>query len=95
MTRVTLKDVPAKWRAREEFNCNGTLTGHIVSEGMSPSVGRLNDDEINRLITDLPNLAYVVMSYRTPIAWVLRDGTEYRVVQRFSVTTSKHQGRLY
>lgn len=36
-------------------------------------------------------LAYVVMSYATPIAWALTDGTTVVVEERFSATTSRHQ----
>lgn len=99
VNRVSLKDVPAKWRAREEFNANGTLYGtrHV---GMASGSSRLSGSDLdewrdNYWRTDRKGIAYVVVSYSTPIAWVRRDGTEYKVVQRFSVTTSRHQSRLY
>jgi hypothetical protein len=48
---------------------------------------------------DKNQMTYVVYSYATPIAWVTRsaDGSAHvhRVEQRFSRTTSKHQGMLY
>lgn len=81
-----------------------SLRGDFDTPG-SVFSGRLNNDERNSLreweakarATDAR--FYVVNSYSTPIAWaiVYNDGTteRYKVGQRFSVTTSKHQGRLY
>ncbi len=37
-------------------------------------------------------ITYVVMSYNTPIAWVLDDGTKVIPAVKYSVTTSNHQG---
>ena len=36
---------------------------------------------------------YVVFSYDTPIAWHLANGDWVRPNRKYSVTTSKHQGR--
>jgi hypothetical protein len=55
----------------------------------------LNHDEAARWYADRPNITYAVYSYNTPIAWVTQDGTVHKVAQKFSVTTSKHQGKLY
>ena len=61
-----------------------------------PTRGELNADEYYRLTSDF--LAangrdmYVVYSYITPIAWGLVGEPAYCVAQRFSVTSSKHQG---
>lgn len=105
--RVTLmgygpNSVQGAWKAREEFDANGTLTSVYT---LWPQSGRLNESERGRLDSDALNAResgaslYVVYSYATPIAWVIRftDGTEsvYHVAQKFSVTTSKHSGRLY
>lgn len=38
---------------------------------------------------------YVIYSYATPVAWRNADGSWTKTAQRFSVTTSQHQGRLY
>jgi len=94
MSKITLKDVPAKWRAREDFDCNGTLKGESVN-GYLWGCGRLNPEELVKLERDKNNIVFVVHSYKTPIAWVLQDGTEYKVRQRFTGTTSRHAGRLY
>jgi hypothetical protein len=100
--KVTLRTVTAAWQAREEFDCNGTLTATYTNW---PQSGRLNEaerarlDEFAKHARDIMGTLYVVWSYATPIAWVVLDanGKEtslYRVAQRFSVTTSKHQGRI-
>lgn len=34
---------------------------------------------------------YVVVSYRTPIAWVMHDGTVVIPAEKYSVSTSRHQ----
>ena len=48
---------------------------------------------VNDMVDDGP--IYVVYSYQTPIAWVTKSGTEVHPPVRYSVTTSKHQGKLH
>ena len=61
--------------------------------------GDLLGVEKDAWMMDRSSVTYVVWSYDTPIAWITRsaDGSEHvhRVSQRFSVTTSRHQGKLY
>jgi hypothetical protein len=51
-----------------------------------------------RLVTEYhPSVCtatYVVYSYGTPIAWRLRDDGWHVPAERYSVTTSKQQGRV-
>lgn len=56
--------------------------------------GRLNAEEYAKLneATHGEEWVYVVFSYGTPIAWRIDGGEWYVVAQKFSVTTSKHQG---
>ena len=75
----------------EPFTTGGALYADTYAHGD----GRLNDKERARLHADANNIVYCVHSYATPIAWVTKDGTVYRVQQRFSTTTSKHQGLLW
>lgn len=92
--RIGLRDVPAKWQAREPFQThNGTLTG----ENFVSSYGRLPGEWTKELLNAVNHndVIYVVYSYTTPIAWVLKDGTEVQPPVKYSVTTSKHQGKLY
>jgi hypothetical protein len=78
---------------REPFNTYGALcaTDHKVGPWDS---GRLSGEDLDRFRADMPHITYVVWSYATPIAWVAGDEV-YRVKQKFSVTTSQHQGKLY
>lgn len=73
------------------FRTSGAMRG---DSGQPPTTGQLNDDERARLNRDRDRIVYHVMSYATPIYWVLDDGTHYRVEQRFSVTTTRHAGFL-
>lgn len=80
------------------FRTSGSLRGEKWDRSMVErrDLGALNTEEGNRFMVDfLAGIAYVVWSYETPIAWVRQDGVVYRVAQRFSVTTSKHQGMMY
>lgn len=90
MKRITLKGVPTAWRNREEFKCNGTLSGWSFKVGHT---GRL-PLEWERIYND-SDVAFTVLSYGTPIAWVLTNGEEVKPSVKYSVTTSRHQGRLY
>jgi hypothetical protein len=83
------------------FRTGGAFKGEEYGD-FKPSrydSGRLAGDDLAAFILDLNSITYVVYSYATPIAWVTRsaDGTPHvhRVEQKFSPTTSKHQGLLY
>lgn len=97
--RVNSQEIPRAWTKREEFeSTTSSMRGKRLANKHYLYYGdaRLNDAEESRLVADLAiGIVYVVFSYDTPIAWVRSDGTEYRVSQKFSQTTSKHQGRLY
>lgn len=86
--------------AREEFvNSTGSLKGHKRTETYDPGqhmTGRLNADERTQFLSDaFHGIDYLVVSYDTPIAWVCKDGSKYRVSQRFSHTTSCHMGLTF
>lgn len=71
-----------------------SMSGEWLPAGVRPGWGVLGIDEINRFRQiDNTEPVYVVKSYRTPIAW-WQDGDWYVVEQRFSVTTSKQQGKV-
>jgi hypothetical protein len=99
--RIGLAEVPAKWQAREPFEThNKTLYGVAgLHAGGSyyGGTGRLPSEYVKELRSALDNqdVIYIVYSYATPIAWVLKDGTEVKPPVKYSVTTSKHQGKLY
>lgn len=60
-------------------------------DGRTNTYGRLDSDEVAQYERVKESIDYVVLSYRTPIAWHSAEGW-YVVSQKFSVTTSKHQG---
>ena len=77
----------------QEFKTSGSLKGVKSID----TFGQLNKVEIAQLEADRETFGvrYYVVSYETPIAWVRNDGKIHRVDQKFSLTTSKHQGRLW
>jgi hypothetical protein len=60
-------------------------------DGRSNTYGMLNPEEIEQYEAVRDSIDFVVMSYKTPIAWHSSAGW-YMVKQKFSVTTSRHQG---
>lgn len=82
---------------RVSFQTHGSLHGESREPGNRFSAwdsGRLNGPDLDAFRDDLANITYVVFSYATPIAWVAGDRV-HKVAQKFSVTTSQHQGKLY
>lgn len=102
MKRLTTRGIATAQaiRDREDFRTNGALYGESTSVGRYDA-GRLQGDDLNRFYADAPEITYVVMSYATPIAWYVPasdtrpEGVWHKVAQKFSVTTTKHQGNLY
>lgn len=93
--RIALRAVAAKIAKREAFAThNGTLTGVRTDGEPFHGTGRLPEDwrRIFERQGGAGELAYVVTSYVTPIAWVLTDGTVIIPDARYSVTTTRHQG---
>jgi hypothetical protein len=96
--RITNKEARDFIAARAPFTAN-SLRGEVNYGICLPAViGRLNREEYDRLVTDadyaerMHRPLYVVYSYDTPIAWAVGDADGYMVSQRFSPTTSRHQG---
>ena len=77
----------------QEFKTSGSLKG--VKDIYT--LGQLDSVEIAVLERDRREVGvrYFVVSYDTPIAWVRNDGKIHRVDQKFSITTTKHQGMLW
>lgn len=53
--------------------------------------GRLPAGWVERYRADVPCMAYVVVSYATPIAWVRDDGEVIIPDCPYTLTTSRHQ----
>lgn len=80
---------------RETFKTHGALQGRVV-EGLGRyDCGQLADADKAKFIEQCDEITYVVYSYVTPIAWYTPKHGWHKVEQKFSPTTSTHQGRLY
>lgn len=89
------RDLDRAMNHRRTFVTGGALRGEAFFPGMCwADAGELAGAERTKWWEDMRSVTYVVFSYLTPIAWEV-DGKVYRVSQRFSRTTSKHQGRLW
>lgn len=80
---------------RENFNTSGALKARKVDGlHLMGDAGRLSGVDYDHFCMDMESIDYVVTSYATPIAWHTPDGW-YVVKQKFSITTTRHQGNLY
>lgn len=84
MARHNYRQVAKALALRQPFN-GLSMRGEAFPRGCG-QLSRGQGDE-----APPPDAVYVVWSYTTPIAWVLPDGSAYRVERKFSVTTSRHQ----
>lgn len=90
------RDLPDMIARREDFETYGALRGGWITEGTATSYpGYLAGPDLEVWQDQRPHIAYVVWSYDTPIAWWSRRYGWHKVSQKFSVTTSKHQGKLF
>lgn len=81
--------------ARKPFTTHGALSGRTFTEHPPSSwdSGRLSGADLDQFNADREQITYAVFSYATPIGWATPAGW-YRVTQRFSMTTSHHQGKV-
>lgn len=85
---------------REAFRTHGAMRSESVNGGQDAAwmfargYGRLPQDWARTLTARRGVITYVIYSYQTPIAW--RDSECGWVVpdERYSQTTSVHQGRI-
>lgn len=66
------------------------ISGATSTSGRMP-LGALTQYNAHR---DANAIAYTVVSYSTPIAWVLNDGTVIDPGYSYSVTTQRHRSRV-
>ena len=90
--RATLKNVSQFIAARQDFDCNGTLTGKGGSGYITAA--RLPDEFSGELAeaTKAEDF-YVVKSYATPIAWFANGAWTFPDT-KYSPTTSRHQSKV-
>lgn len=76
---------------RGPFTTHGSMS---AIAGSLWNTGQLPTEWCARYRSDIadPGVVYTVLSYRTPIAWVRADGAVVILDERYSVTTSRHQG---
>lgn len=81
---------------RLPFRTSGALSGDTREVGQYGffESGYLRGADLDRFREDRDSIVYIVRSYATPIAWVTADGTVYKVAQKFSVTTGRHQSAV-
>lgn len=94
MKKISSRSVEVAERIRDRvpFQTYGSVCG--TTETWHGS-GRLSGADQEAWHRDVNTITYVVYSYVTPIAWHSSVHGWHRVSQKFSVTTSHHQGRLY
>lgn len=84
-------------KADEDFNPDSaTLRGRKVTPDSDVTYGRL-PEEIRNLLgysIESGNIDYVIYSYQTPIAVRWTSGVWSEIDLKYSVTTSKHQGKV-
>lgn len=91
--KITNREITSAVARREDFRANSS-SGHNATR--APSTGYLPQEwrEILRNHETDGLVSYVVLSYSTPVAWVLTDGTAVVPAVKYSVTTSKAQGSI-
>lgn len=95
MLRLTTRGIKTAEAIRDRvpFKTSGSLRAE-VTPGRYVYNGYLNEAESAALYAaDRP--IYIVWSFSTPIAWHTEKGGWHIVDQKFSRTTTKHQGNLY
>lgn len=102
--KATRKTIPNLIEKREVFtNDSSTLTtwSH-PGKGMVRMLSghqnnQMDDGEKARLKIDneTDGIAYLIISYNTPIAWETESGWVYKVSQTLSQTSEQHMGLLF
>lgn len=94
--KATRKNIPTLIAERKPFtNESGTLRGIVNPTDIPKGMLQENERGYLRIDMDTQGIAYVVMSYDTPIAWVTKTGWTHKVVQDFTQTTRQHQELLH
>jgi hypothetical protein len=91
MANVTQDRAKNMIDARKPFTASGLSAIDGAATGMY-STGRMPEHYANLYNATRAQIIYTVMSYATPIGWVLDTGDVVIPDTRYSVTTSRHQG---
>lgn len=85
-----IQKVAEKLAKLEPFNFSN---GRAINFN-SGITGKLNNNERDLYERHSNEIDYVIIHYSTPLAWHTNDGRWHLVGQKFSVSTSKLQGRI-
>lgn len=89
MKSVNQRDARHYIAIRREFKASA-LWGDFAK--YTPRQGEMSAEEYTKFAAKFEENAYIVWSYSTPIALCTEEGEWYLVEQKFSTTTSRHQG---
>jgi hypothetical protein len=92
MPQLNQRDAIHYIATRQEFKASALTGVNVNEQGLSGAFGRLDAQEFAQIKQDETRINYAVYSYGTPIAWHTDAEGWYVVEQKFSPTTSKHQG---
>lgn len=94
MAKVAINSETVTWALRncQDFECHGALRGITEPGEFFPN--RLPYAYAGLFNRTKDQIVYVVLSYETPIAWVLVGGEVVIPDVTYSVTTSRHQNRV-
>ncbi len=86
----TREMVIASLEGKKPFKTSGSFS---AVEGAVESFGQLPKEFAEDYMIEVKNddVIYTVLSYKTPIAWVLRDGTVTIPAVKYSQTTTQQQ----
>lgn len=82
-------------RDMRPFTTSGALSAQATTGLGRYDAGRLANEDKRAFLDQCDEIGYVVFSYSTPIAWHSNKYGWHKVSQKFSSTTTKHQGNLY
>lgn len=88
------KNLVSAMKNREDFKTSGALYGTTKRVW---NTGRMPSDWAKKYTEAVENdeIVFTVVSYCTPIAWVLKNGEVVVPTVSYSQTTQKHKGTLY
>jgi len=94
MRQIPIRDADQYIARRMSFNTYGALSGRNVDRNDMPIyTGQLPARFVDQFRADQDEIDYVVFSYVTPIAWHVNGKGWVVPDTKYSVTTSKHQGK--
>lgn len=91
MLIATQKTAPSHIVMLQPFKASNFTGRSYGNRGCMETAGRLDSREALKFYAVSEDIRYVVWSYATPIAWWSRENGWYKVRQKFSAATTRHQ----